>query len=171
MKTETVILIVAIISTGLMTGIFFTWSNAVTPGIGKLSDMGYLRSLQAMNRVILNTPFRIVFMSAVISVALVFAFHFKSYATPLFWMVLIAFVVYWIGVLGVTFFGNIPLNEVLDQTNLENITIIDAKNLRMAIENKWNFLNWIRTCSSLGSFILLIICCVITHNESFETNF
>jgi uncharacterized membrane protein len=49
MKTETIILVLAIFSTGLMAGIFFTWSNAVAPGIGKLSDMGYLSALQSMN--------------------------------------------------------------------------------------------------------------------------
>ena len=54
MKTETIILASAILLTGLMAGIFFTWSNAVKPGIGKLSDLEYLRSLQSMNRVILN---------------------------------------------------------------------------------------------------------------------
>ena len=54
MKTETIILAMAILLTGLMAGIFFTWSNAVKPGIGKLSDLEYLRALQSMNRVILN---------------------------------------------------------------------------------------------------------------------
>ena len=49
MKTESMILASAILLTGLMAGIFFTWSNAVKPGIGKLSDIEYLRSLQSMN--------------------------------------------------------------------------------------------------------------------------
>ena len=39
MKTETIILTLAILFTGLMAGIFFTWSNAVKPGIGKLSNL------------------------------------------------------------------------------------------------------------------------------------
>jgi uncharacterized membrane protein len=54
MKTETIILASAILLTGLMAWIFFTWSYAVKPGIGELSDIEYLRSLQSMNRVILN---------------------------------------------------------------------------------------------------------------------
>ena len=37
MKIEIIILASAILSTGLMSGVFFTWSNAVKPGIGKLS--------------------------------------------------------------------------------------------------------------------------------------
>ena len=42
MKTETIILALAILFTGFMAGIFFTWSNAVKPGIGKLSDLDFL---------------------------------------------------------------------------------------------------------------------------------
>ena len=60
MKIEIIILASAILSTGLMAGIFFTWSNAVKPGIGKLSDIEYLKALQSMNRVILNIPFKTI---------------------------------------------------------------------------------------------------------------
>ena len=76
MKTETIILATAIVFTGLMAGVFFTWSNAVKPGIGKLSDLEYLKTLQSMNRVILNNAFRIIFIGAIIAVALVPIFYF-----------------------------------------------------------------------------------------------
>ena len=157
MKTETIILILATLSTGLMSGIFFTWSNAITPGIGKLSNMEYLRSLQSMNRVILNPAFRIVFIGAVITIALVPMFYFKAYPNTLFWMLIVAFIIYWIGVFGVTFLGNIPLNRILDNTNLETISIENAETLRAAIETKWNNLNLVRTITSAISFLLLII--------------
>jgi uncharacterized membrane protein len=157
MKTETIILVLAIFSTGLMAGIFFTWSNAVAPGIGKLSDIGYLSALQSMNRVILNPVFRIIFIGAVITVALLPIFYFKTYPVNLFWLFIIAFIIYWIGAFGVTFLGNIPLNRILDQTNLETITLEDTKALRVTIEAKWNNLNLIRSISSGITFLLLII--------------
>lgn len=156
MKTETIILAVAILFTGLMAGIFFTWSNAVKPGIGKLSDIEYLRALQAMNRVILNTAFRIVFVGAIIAVALVPVFYFRIYPNTIFWLFLIAFVMYWVGAFGVTFLGNIPLNRLLDQTDLESITFEELKALRTSIEVKWNNLNFIRSVSSGITFVLLI---------------
>lgn len=157
MKIETIILVLAILSTGLMAGIFFTWTNAVTPGIGKLSDMGYLRALQSMNRVILNTSFRIVFIGAVIAVALVPLFYYQTSPNYIFWTFIAVFIIYWIGVFAVTFLGNIPLNRMLDNTNLETISIENAKTLRMAIETKWNNLNLIRTITSTISFLLLIL--------------
>ena len=84
MKTETIILATAILLSGLMAGIFFTWSNAVKPGIGKLSDLEYLRALQSMNRVILNKAFIGIFLGSVIAVALVPVFHFKLFPNNIF---------------------------------------------------------------------------------------
>ena len=157
MKSETIILALAILLTGLMAGIFFTWSNAVKPGIGKLSDIEYLRALQSMNRVILNNAFRIIFLGAIIAVALVPVFYFNLYPKNIFWLFVFTLVIYWIGVFGVTVSGNIPLNEILDKTNLESITLEEIKTLRKSIELKWNNYNLIRCISSGITFILLIV--------------
>ena len=62
MEIGSIILASALLLTGLMTWIFFTWSNAVKPGIGKLSDLEYLRALKSMNRAILNNTFKIIFL-------------------------------------------------------------------------------------------------------------
>ena len=157
MKSETIILALAILLTGLMAGIFFTWSNAVKPGIGKLSDIEYLRALQSMNRVILNNAFKIIFLGAIIAVALVPVFYFNLYPKNIFWLFVFTLVIYWIGVFGVTVSGNIPLNEILDKTNLESIRPEEIKTLRKSIEVKWNNFNLIRCISSGITFILLIV--------------
>ena len=157
MKIEIIILTSAIFLTGLMAGIFFTWSNAVKPGIGKLGDIEYLRALQSMNRVILNNAFRIIFLGAIIAVALVPVFYFNLYPKNIFWLFVFTLVIYWVGVFGVTVSGNIPLNEILDKTNLESITLEEIKTLRKSIELKWNNYNLIRCISSGITFILLIV--------------
>jgi uncharacterized membrane protein len=157
MEIEIIILALAIFLTGLMAGIFFTWSNAVKPGIGKLGDIEYLRALQSMNRVILNNAFRIIFLGAIIAVALVPVFYFNLYPKNIFWLFVFTLVIYWIGVFGVTVSGNIPLNEILDKTNLESITHEEIKTLRKSIELKWNNYNLIRCISSGITFILLIV--------------
>ena len=157
MKIETIILASAIFLTGLMAGIFFTWSNAVKPGIGKLGDIEYLRALQSMNRVILNNAFRIIFLGSIIAVALVPVFYFNLYPKNIFWLFVFTLVIYWTAVFGVTVSGNIPLNEILDKTNLESITLEEIKTLRKSIELKWNDYNLIRCISSGITFILLIV--------------
>ena len=52
------LLVFGIVCTGLTAGLCFTWSNAVTPGIGQLDNFGYLSAFQAMNRAILNAVFK-----------------------------------------------------------------------------------------------------------------
>ena len=94
MKTQTIILAAAILFTGLMAGIFFTWSNAVKPGLGKLSDIEYLKAFQSMNRVILNNAFRIVFAGAIIAVAFVPVFYFNWYPKNIFWLFVFTFIIY-----------------------------------------------------------------------------
>jgi len=156
MKTETIILAIAILFTGLMAGVFFTWSNAVKPGIGKLSDLEYLRALQSMNRVILNNTFRIIFIGAILAVILVPIFYFNLYPKNIFWLFISAFIIYWVGAFGITIFGNIPLNEILNETILETLSLEQLKSLRTTIEVKWNNLNLIRAISSGLTFVLLI---------------
>jgi len=157
MKTETIILALAILFTGLMAGVFFTWSNAVKPGIGKLSDLEYLKALQSMNRVILNNTFKIIFGGAILTTALLPAFYFNSYPNNVFWIFILILFIYWIGAFGVTVIGNIPLNELLDKTSLDSISFEEGKVLRTSIEVKWNNLNLIRSISSGVSFVLLVV--------------
>ena len=54
-------LVLAILFTGISAGLCFTWSNAVSPGIGKLNNLGFLQSFQQMNRTIINPAFIVVF--------------------------------------------------------------------------------------------------------------
>ena len=156
MEIEIIILALAIFLTGLMAGIFFTWSNAVKPGIGKLGDIEYLRALQSMNRVILNNAFRIIFLGAIISVGLLPVLYFNLYSQNVFWLFLFALIIYSIGVFGVTLIGNIPLNELLDKTKLESISLEEIKSLRRTIEIRWNNLNLIRCISSAITFLILV---------------
>ena len=127
------------------------------PSLGKLGDIEYLRALQSMNRVILNNAFRIIFLGAIIAVALVPVFYFNLYPKNIFWLFVFTLVIYWIGVFGVTVSGNIPLNEILDKTNLESITSEEIKTLRKSIEVKWNNFNLIRCISSSITFLILIV--------------
>lgn len=164
MRTPTIILILATLSTGIMAGIFFTWSNAVTTGLARLNDLEYLRAFQSMNRAILNPAFFLAIFGPVVLLPLSSFFQFKSAPNTLFWLLLAASLIYLIGVIIVTFTGNIPLNDILDKSALNEFSMEDAKSLRDRFENKWNSLNWIRTFSSLGAFVLIIITCITSNN-------
>ena len=161
---KTLILIVAIISTGLMAGIFFTWTNAVKPGIGTLDDMTYMKAFQAMNRLILNPLFYIVFILPVLTISISTYMSFGSTKLYVFELFLLSTLLYVLGVFLITILGNIPLNELLENTDLEKISLTELSDLRGKIENKWNNFNLIRTVSSFISFLLLVICLFFIKN-------
>ena len=161
---KTLILIAAIISTGLMAGIFFTWTNAVKPGIGTLDDMTYMKAFQAMNRLILNPLFYVVFILPVLTISISTYMSFGSTKLYVFELFLLSTLLYVLGVFLITILGNIPLNDLLENTDLEKISLTELSDLRGKIENKWNNFNLIRTVSSFISFLLLVICLFFIKN-------
>ena len=154
-KLKFIVLMLGILFTGLTAGLCFTWSNAVTPGIGRLDNLTFLKSFQSMNRVIINGKFIVVFFGPVLLLFLT-SYLFKSNTTS-FWLFLIAAILFFIGIGLVTVFGNIPLNEILDKSNLETLSKTELQELRNKFEQPWNNWHAIRTVSSFSAFVLLII--------------
>jgi len=149
-----IVFVLSILFTGLTAGLCFTWSNAITPGIGRLDDLSFLKAFQAMNRAIINGQFMIVFMGPTILLFVnTYLFRYNSTA---FWIFLVAAILFFVGVGLVTVFGNVPLNEILDKSNLEALSKVELQELRNKFEQPWNRLHMIRTLSSLISFVLLI---------------
>ncbi|MEM1001747.1 MAG: anthrone oxygenase family protein [Bacteroidota bacterium] len=126
------VLLIGIVFTGLTAGICFTWGNAVTPGIGRINDYGFLSAFQAMNRAIINKVFMMVFFGPVIAL-FISAYLFKANTTA-FWFILAAAMIYLFGLALVTVFGNVLLNEILDKSNLEAMSALELKELRKTLE-------------------------------------
>ncbi|WP_431160830.1 DUF1772 domain-containing protein [Flagellimonas beolgyonensis] len=160
-KFKIIVLTLGILFTGLTAGLCFTWSNAITPGIGRLDDLSFLQSFQAMNRSIINRSFLIVFFSPVVLLA-VNAFLHKNAHPIAFWSFLIAAVLFFVGIGLVTIFKNVPLNEMLDKTVLDNLSTMELKDLRTKFEEPWNNWHIKRTMTSFTSFALLIIGLIYT---------
>ncbi|WP_405207246.1 DUF1772 domain-containing protein [Aquimarina sp. LLG6339-5] len=154
-KLKFIVLMLGLLFTGLTAGLCFTWSNAVTPGIGRLDNLTFLRSFQSMNRAIINARFMVVFFGPII-LLFVNTYLFKNNNIS-FWLFLAAAILFFVGIGLVTIFGNVPLNEVLDTSNLETLSKIELHELRNKFEQPWNRWHTIRTVSSFSAFTLLII--------------
>jgi len=153
---QDMVFITLVILTGLSAGLCFTWTNAVTTGLGHLDDFGYLSAFQQMNRSILNLPFFIVFFGPIFT-NFINLYLNRAASSHLLWLLAIATILYVFGVALVTIFGNVPLNELLDNTDLTSASIEELKELRTRFENKWNRLHLIRTISAVVSFLLLVL--------------
>lgn len=151
-----VVIILATFLTGLSAGLCFTWSNAVTTGLANLDDLSYLRAFQQMNRTILNPTFFLVFFGPVF-LGVLGAYLIRNGNPVTFWLVLIAVLLYFFGVALVTVFGNVPLNEMVDKTDLAEIGAETIISLRKEFENSWNSFHRVRTYISVLSFLLLLV--------------
>ncbi len=151
-----IVLSLSILFTGLTAGLCFTWSNAITPGIGKLDDLSFLQSFQAMNRTIINPSFLIIFFGPAILLFLNAFLHHNAHPAS-FRSFIIAAILFFLGVGLVTVFKNVPLNELLDKTILEDLSVIELRELRTQFEQPWNRWHIQRTIASFTSFTLLIM--------------
>lgn len=156
LSTNTVVLLITILGTGLTAGLCFTWGNAVTPGLSRLDDLGYLQAFQAMNRAIINPMFAVIFFGPFLTHLLNLYLH-RNVSGPVFWMLVAAAVLYIVGIVLITIFGNVPINEALDKTFLEKASTEQLAQLRMQFEGTWSLLHTLRTLTSTTSFILLLL--------------
>lgn len=153
---KAIVLLLGVLCTGLTAGLCFTWSNAITPGVGRLDDFGFLQSFQAMNRAILNPSFLIIFFVPVVLLFVNAILHRNAHPTT-FWCFMLAAILFFVGIGLITVFKNVPLNELLDKTTLDNLTAIELKELRTKFEQPWNRWHIQRTITSFTAFALVLI--------------
>jgi len=154
-------LIITTLTSGLIAGLFYAWSISVTPGLAKIEDENYLQAFQKMNRAIINPIFLMCFMGLAILLPLLSYFSYNSID---FVYVITASILYLVGVMAVTFLGNIPLNNKLESLKIESMTDEQMSTFRERFESKWNTLNYVRTISSSLSFIFMIIACMQSNH-------
>jgi len=141
-------------SSGLMAGLFYAYACSVNPGLGRLSDAGYLAAMQSINRAILNPVFLIVFMGAVLILPIGAYQVFGRPASLPFHLLLAASIVYIVGVFGVTMAANVPLNDRLDAFNLSTASPETLTHMRTEFEGPWNAWNLVRTIAAILAFLL-----------------
>lgn len=142
-------LIGALLATGLMSGLYLTFSIAVMPGISRTGDKTFVESMRAMNIAILNGWFAIIFGGPLVIGAIALLTRLgEDDRTALVW-VAIAVALYVVTLI-VTFAINIPLNNQLEET-------VDIAKARKLFEQKWIQWNAVRTVISIASFAALAI--------------
>ena len=155
MPYNKIILILTITSVALMAGLFYSFSISVMPALSRTENKTFVEVMQQINRVIINPYFGIAFFGSIIFTIVNVYFQFREGVDVKFYLTIASALIFLIGTIGVTFFGNVPLNNALDVVNIANET--DVEKARISFERIWNLLNNIRSISALISLILLII--------------
>lgn len=158
MTIADIVLVIAATATALMAGLFFAWSCSINLGLARLPDAEYLSAMQQTNRAIQNPVFFAAFFGAPLFLSISVFLHYGH--SPRFWLLLTATVVYFTGTFGLTIFGNVPLNNALDNFALESATESEIVVQRANFARRWNNLNHIRTVSSAIAVIIVVFACL-----------
>lgn len=150
----TILTFCAIISVGMMSGLYWAFTIAVMPGLAESDDRTFIAVMQAINRRIQNIWFLPVFLgSVVLPVATAVTLFVSNDSEATAW-----------GVAGgllailpvvITGRGNIPLNTALASAG-DGGDLDDPAAVRRSFERPWNRLNLWRTVCSTLAFVALI---------------
>jgi uncharacterized membrane protein len=159
-KMNNIILIITATSTALIAGLFYAYTCSVNIGLGRLPDREYLAAMQNINSAILNPLFFLSFMGTLVLLPVSAWLNYEQSLSGRFLLLLIAAVLYAIGVFGVTMFGNVPLNNMLAGFDLKSATAADIAHQRISFERPWLLLHNIRTITSVACLVLVLIGCI-----------
>ena len=153
-------LIVATLLCSLVAGFVFAFAVVVMPGIGHLGDGEFLRAFQVMDRVIQNSQpvFLLVWMGSVIALLASAALGFGQLDGTGRLLIIVAVLVYLLGVQVPTVTINVPLNNTVQTLEIDAMDETAQAAARQDFEMRWNIWNSIRTgLASLVSVLLIIL--------------
>jgi uncharacterized membrane protein len=139
----------ALVAMALVTGLIFTFSVAVMPNLADAGDRTFVATMQRFND---NPVFQLTFTVAlVLTVAAVVLHRRRGTGVAVRWTVA-ALVLYGV-VVAVTAGLHIPLNEDIDQANLDSVANLAA--VRDDVEGPWVAGNIVRTLFSTAAVAAL----------------
>ncbi|MFF8278062.1 DUF1772 domain-containing protein [Streptomyces lateritius] len=147
----TLLLALAVGSTGLYAGFMLIFLTGIMPALARLDDAAFVDAMRRINEYVPRAVFLVVFLGAV-------AFPVAAYFVPVEerggtqkWLVLAGLVCAVLNHL-VTVAGNIPLNNALAASESTGESPAAA---RAAFEKRWNAFHLVRTVLITAAFGLL----------------
>ena len=152
-------LIFSILTCSLVTGFIFTYAVVVMPGLSKLNDKEFIRAFQVTDGIIQNNQplFMLTWVGSIIAIlsSILIAIIFVGISET--WLIILVGVVYLLGVQGITISIHIPLNNHLQQVNIDELNAQKLSEERIKFENKWNNFNIIRTIIAFSVSVILLL--------------
>jgi len=144
----------AIVSVGTMAGVYFAFSAFVMKSLEAIDASTGVIVMQSINRVILRSAFLpLFFASSAVSVVLV-VLAAMELSAPGAQALLLAGIVYLVGMLLVTVARNVPLNNALEATAASGP---EASAMWRHYLSRWTAWNHVRTVSCSIALCLFIV--------------
>ncbi|MFB7913503.1 DUF1772 domain-containing protein [Streptomyces sp. NPDC056061] len=147
---SSLLLALALLTTGLYAGFLLTFLIAIMPGIAALPDERFTDAMRRFNERVPGPLFLVLFVGVIVLPAAVVVTRGGNAVAGRSWAVTALGCA--LGSHLVTITGNIPLNKALATSEGG-----DDRAARTAFEARWNTLHRIRTVLSLAAFALLVV--------------
>ena len=158
------VLAAAILTTGLMAGVFGLYAHTIMPGLRHTDDRTFVGAFQSMDKAIMNPWFMAAFLGALVLTGLAAALHFSADRRNLLPWIGTAFALYLIAVI-ITMAVNVPLNDALKAAG-DPARIGDLAAVRQHFhEARWSAWNLARTLTSTAAFGCLIAAAMLYRSE------
>jgi len=152
-------LLLSILLCSLVAGLLFAFAVVVMPGITKLPDKEFLSSFKYMDGIIQNDQplFILVWAGSILSVISTLILGTLNLDGTELYLLWIASVLYLFGVQIPTFWFNIPLNNLLQDMDVQAAGESELSSFRDDFEKPWNRWNRLRTVNCILSVSVLLI--------------
>ena len=154
-----VALVLTILLCSLVAGLLFGFAIVVMPGIAKLADKEYLLAFKHMDGIIQNNQplFILVWAGSILSIIITLILGIMNLSGAQTYLLIFASTLYLIGVQLPTFRFNIPLNNSLQNLDIESLEESEAASSRDGFEIPWNRWNIIRTVNAILTVSILLL--------------
>lgn len=147
------LILLALIGSGLMAGMFFAYSNSVMAALAKMPTPQGMMAFNHVNVVIYNPLFLAIFMgTAVLALLLAISALFGWTAHPVW--ILIGAMLYLVGNLAVTMGINVPMNDALAAADPASPS---SATLWATFLDRWVFWNHVRAVACTGALAAFAI--------------
>ena len=154
----------AVLTTGLMAGVFYAYAVSVNLGLAEQPDASYVAAMNEINEKIQNPLFFSAFFGAVVFPLAALVAHVPRRRSGRFRLILLASLLYVGGGFLVTALANVPLNEELALVATD-ASADELARARAAYEGPWNGWNGVRGLFSLAAFVALIGACMLREEH------
>lgn len=143
-----------IVFTGIMAGVYFTFSIFVMKALDQLPAPQAAQAMNKVNDVIVNTLFLPIFFGSTLWFAGLIVWAIANWQAQQSLLLILASVLYIVGMFMVTAFGNVPLNNKLKahEADLDKLAEYWQTYLR-----DWTRLNHFRMLSCIAACTLLLV--------------
>lgn len=148
--------VIAVIASALVAGIFLAFSDFIMRSLRDTNPEGGIEAMQIINRYVYRSIFMILLMGMVPYSVLLSLFAFFAISGISLYFIWTGSLLYIVGVVLLTGFCNVPMNQKLDSMDFSSAECKEYWNEYVLVWTRWNHIR--TTCSVISSILFLLAC-------------